>query len=299
MISPSHIKIPTALIGVGYWGSKLKRYIEDSPHFSLKYTCDSKSNLQEVWDDEEVQAVIIATPNYTHASLSKQALLSSKHVMVEKPLALHYNECINLCSISKESNKILLTEYTYTFSRALAKAKQLIDKIGCLHGLEMSTRHLGRFHGGSVYWLLGSHMLSVLDIFIPLDTLKFTATPLVQYEWGTETGVITFTNNDITGQLVVSLNYPGKETKIIFYGDMGTMIYNPTSSPELQITTYERVKWTVMNKLPKQTKSYSIDESNNLRCALEYFYDCINGQAEDNVRRATQITKILEEIQHE
>lgn len=289
----------TALIGVGYWGSKLKKYIEGNPHFDLKYTCNSESNLQEVWDDEEIQAVIIATPNHTHASLSELALLSGKHVLVEKPLALHYDECTYLGTISKESNKVLLTEYTYTFSRALARAKQSITKIGHLHGVEMSTRHLGRFHGGSVFWLLGSHMLSVLDMFIPLDTLKFSATPLVQHKWGTETGVITFTNNDITGQLVVSLNYPGKETKIIFYGDAGTMIYNPTSPPELQITTYERVKWTVMDKIPKNIKSYSIDESNNLQYAFEYFHDCINGRAEDNVKRATQITKILEEIQDE
>ena len=58
--------INCALIGCGYWGSKLKRYIEENQDFSLKYICNSKSDLNEVWNDKEITAVVVATPNKTH-----------------------------------------------------------------------------------------------------------------------------------------------------------------------------------------------------------------------------------------
>ena len=43
-------------------------------------------NKKEIFNDEEINAVIISTPIRTHYSLVKQALLSKKHVFIEKPL---------------------------------------------------------------------------------------------------------------------------------------------------------------------------------------------------------------------
>ena len=91
----------TALIGIGYWGSKLKRYIEANPEFELRYTCNSKSDLNEVWDDEEVLAVIVATPTPTHYPIVKAALQSGKNVFAEKPLALKAAECEELRQIAQ------------------------------------------------------------------------------------------------------------------------------------------------------------------------------------------------------
>jgi len=54
--------IDYALIGCGYRGSKLKRYIEENQNFNLKYVCNSKSDLNEVWKDKQAIAVVVATP---------------------------------------------------------------------------------------------------------------------------------------------------------------------------------------------------------------------------------------------
>lgn len=291
--------ITTALIGCGYWGSKLKRYIEENWNFNLKYVCNSKSDLNEVWNDKQVTAVVVATPNATHYSIVKSALLHNKTILTEKPLALKTGECEELKQIALNSNLLLLVEYTYTFSKALNEAKEMIksDKIGKVLGLEMSVRHLGRFKGGSVYWLLCSHMLSVLDMFIPIKELSFEKTDLVTFQGEVETGIISFKKGNISGQILVSLNYPGKETKIIIYGEKGTIIYNPVSQPSLKIENYERVKWTVGSELPREHTELCIDEANNLRYAIEYFYQAMNGEVEGNIDRAVAVTEILETIE--
>ncbi len=284
--------VKTALIGCGYWGSKLKKYVEANGHFNLKYVCDINSDLNKVWNDKDVTAVVVATPNKTHYKIVKLALIHGKNVLSEKPLTLKTKECRELKKIASDNGLVLLTEYTYTFSKALDKARKLIGKgeIGKILGIEMAVRHLGRFGGGSVYWLLGSHMLSVLDMFVPLKGLSFKKTDLVVFKGQVETGVISF-RGKISGQIFLSLNHPKKETKVIIYGEKGTMIYNPVSQPTLFLEKYERLRWTV--DLPRQHKNFYIDEKNNLKYAIEYFYEALVRQIKGNINRAISITKIL------
>lgn len=288
-----------ALIGCGYWGSKLKRYIEENQKFNLKYVCNSKSDLNEVWNDKQITAVVVATPNETHYPIVKSALLHGKNVLSEKPLAFKIEECEELKQITLDSNRLLLVEYTYTFSKALNKAQSMVreGEIGKILGLEMAVRHLGRFKRESVYWLLGSHMLSVLDMFLPIKDLSFEKTDLVTYDGEVETGVLSFKKGEVSGQIVVSLNYPGKETRIVIYGEKGTIIYDTVSQPSLQVEKYKRLEWTVDLKLPREHMEFRIDEANNLRYTIEYFSQALEGKAEGNIDRAVAITRILEMLE--
>jgi predicted dehydrogenase len=291
--------INVALIGKGYWGSILEKYIRENPNFSIQCVCNSKSNLEtEVWNNSEIRAVVIATPNQTHYPIVKAALLSGKHVLSEKPLALRTNECEELQYLANEKKLTLLTDYVYIFSKSLDKAQKIIKnrEIGNLKSIEMTLKQLGRFGREDVYWLLGSHMLSVLDMFVPLGDLQFFRKDLVAYKGRIETGVIDFKKQDFAGQIMVSLNYPGKEKKIVIYGDKGTIVYNPISQPSLWIENYERIPWTITYKLPKKHRDYKFDESNNLRYVTEQFYKTIIGAVESNVRRTVSVTKILEKL---
>jgi len=273
--------------------------LEEDENLRLKCVCNSKSDLNEVWKDEQVKAVVIATPNETHYPIVKSALINGKSVLSEKPLALKLSECEELSQIASDNGLVLLVEYVYTFSPGLKQAQSMIEngEIGRVLGIEMEVRHLGRFKGGSVYWLLGSHMLSVLDMFTPIKELSFKKEDLVIFNGAVETGIISFKNANLSGRIVVSLNYPGKESRIIIYGETGTVIYNPVIQPTLQIENYERIKWTVADLLPRKHREFRIDESNNLYYVIEHFGMAAKGQAEGNAERAVNITKILEGLQ--
>ena len=68
-----------ALIGCGYWGSVLKKYIVADGRFRLHTVCDSKSNLNDIWFNDDIDSVVIATPEPA-ANVNVSLLLSATTV---------------------------------------------------------------------------------------------------------------------------------------------------------------------------------------------------------------------------
>ncbi|MDT4968862.1 MAG: hypothetical protein QOJ64_3599 [Acidobacteriota bacterium] len=78
-------------------------------------------SADEVLNDDEVNLVVVATRHDLHAELSRRALLSGKHVFVEKPLALNERELNGVIEAAKESEQSLIVGFNRRFS-PLAKA---------------------------------------------------------------------------------------------------------------------------------------------------------------------------------
>ncbi len=64
----------------------------------VKYTTD----IEDIYQDDEIQLVIITTPNATHYPLAKDCLLHGKNVLVEKPFSLNYAEAEELFRLANE-----------------------------------------------------------------------------------------------------------------------------------------------------------------------------------------------------
>ena len=69
--------------------------------------------------------MVIATPAETHYLLVKEALLSGKHVYVEKPMALHHEEGEELISIAKQSNLVLMVGHLLQYHPVFVRLKEL------------------------------------------------------------------------------------------------------------------------------------------------------------------------------
>jgi predicted dehydrogenase len=90
------------------------------------------SEPQEVFDDPEIDAIIITTRHNTHTSLVIRALKAGKHVLVEKPLSItsdELNELNNYITLnSNKSMPILLTGFNRRFSPFAKRMKILINQ---------------------------------------------------------------------------------------------------------------------------------------------------------------------------
>lgn len=307
-----------ALIGYGYWGSKVYRYLKEDPGFDLRYVyfrslkrlslserrdqygSEFISDPDRIWDDEEIGSVIVATPIKTHYKIGRRALLAGKNLLIEKPLALRREEAISLQRLAREKNLTILTDYIYTFSRSLEQAGDLIREgvIGKLQSIQLTIKQTGRFLEYDVYWLLASHLLAVLDIFVPLNTLIFNRDDFISRNQKTESGLIRFRKEDgsFSGCINVSLNHPGKEKQVVIYGEKGSIIYDPSCRPSLRVMRYQRKARLTGDQLIEEWQDYDYDESNNIGLALDAFRDCLSGKREDNLKRAIAVTTVLENL---
>ncbi|MGD9720599.1 MAG: Gfo/Idh/MocA family protein [Pirellulales bacterium] len=74
----------------------------------------------------EVDAVIIATPNFTHHNIAVAAARAGKHVMCEKPLGLNAAEVRAMYHAARDAGVVHMTAFTYRFAPAMRYLKHLV-----------------------------------------------------------------------------------------------------------------------------------------------------------------------------
>jgi len=293
-----------ALIGYGYWGKRFLRYIDEE--FNVKYIFGRSlapggrfiNDLNIIWEDDSVTSVVIATPIDTHYEIVREAILHNKHVLCEKPLSRSSKQVLELLGLASDRGLRLVTEFTYTFSRTLRKAQQLVKDgcIGDLEAVELSLKYLAvgdiakndKYTKFSINWLLASHLLAVLDMFTPLGGLQFSKIRLMK-----ETSILPFYGG-ARGFIYISFNHPNREARVVIYGSNGTILCDLLQKPTLKVITYDRVDGGLTNATIVDEKEFIFDETNNLEQAICYFKEAITQNLTNLKYRDFWVTSILE-----
>ena len=92
-----------------------------------KYTTD----YQQIANDPDIDAVIIATPNFTHRDIALACIEGGKHVMCEKPLGVSYAEAAEMYHAAEAKGVRHMTAFTYRFAPSMRYLRQLL-KSGAL-----------------------------------------------------------------------------------------------------------------------------------------------------------------------
>lgn len=97
--------------------------------FGETYGIKATTQLNDVLNDPDIDAVMISTPHYLHAPLAIQAAKAGKHVMVEKPMTCcdlqHADAMIDAC---KKAKVLLSVNLNSRYMSSAVKAKELIKK---------------------------------------------------------------------------------------------------------------------------------------------------------------------------
>ncbi|MBL9084179.1 MAG: Gfo/Idh/MocA family oxidoreductase [Planctomycetales bacterium] len=76
--------------------------------------------------DPDVDAVVIATPNFTHREIAIAAANSGKHIMAEKPLGLNAGEVREMYEAARDNQVVHMTAFTYRFAPSMRYMKHLV-----------------------------------------------------------------------------------------------------------------------------------------------------------------------------
>ncbi len=187
--------ITVAVVGCGYWGPNLIRNFMRCPETELQWVCDKEEKqlekivqiypgvkntnaVDEILEDNGVEAVAIATPVHTHFSIAKACLEAGKHVLVEKPLTLRIEEGEELVELARANGLQLMCDHTFCYTGAVRKMKEIIDSgtLGDILYYDSIRINLGLFQSDiNVVWDLAPHDLSILDFLIDEKPISVSA----------------------------------------------------------------------------------------------------------------------------
>lgn len=88
----------------------------------------ASTNYEEIVKRDDVHAVIIATPNFTHGPIALAAIAAGKHVLCEKPIAMSYAEAKQMVDAAEKANVRHMTAFTYRFVPAMRYLDHLVKR---------------------------------------------------------------------------------------------------------------------------------------------------------------------------
>ena len=176
--------VTVAVVGCGYWGSKHVRVLHSVAGVRgvIAVDCDDRvlghlsahhpaircaNSLEEVV--ETADAVIVATPPRTHATVARDALEAGCHVMVEKPLATSVAEAESLITLADDKDLVLMSGHTFEYNPAVWKLREIIQRgdLGQVFHVNTARLNLGLFQGDvNVLWDLAPHDVSILNFIL-------------------------------------------------------------------------------------------------------------------------------------
>ena len=87
-------------------------------------------NVDELIARKDIEAIHVCTPNFLHVPMIEKAIAAGKHVYSEKPLGINADEADKARRLVEFSNIRNRVAFQYRYVPAVAKAKQLMGKIG-------------------------------------------------------------------------------------------------------------------------------------------------------------------------
>ncbi|NLB40899.1 MAG: Gfo/Idh/MocA family oxidoreductase [Clostridiales bacterium] len=133
-------------------------------------------------NDDEVDAVYIATPPAYHKEYTIAAAKAKKPVYVEKPMALNFEECQEMIEACNATSTPLFVAYYRRALPRFLKIKKLLDdkaignvkfvstvqyrKPSTVDLAELSWRTDPKIAGGGYFFDVGSHTLDIIDYLL-------------------------------------------------------------------------------------------------------------------------------------
>jgi UDP-N-acetylglucosamine 3-dehydrogenase len=294
-------QINLALIGSGYWGSKLaaeyiqlQKYNKNFNFFGIvdpdisrlqevqkKFNLSSSmlsDNVEECLHNPNINAIHVAAPNEAHCSIAYEGLCQDKHVLLEKPMAMNSRDAFKLARMAEKKGKILLVGHIFRFNSALNRAKEILDngEIGKINYLQLSwVDQLNPLPNRDIIFDLLPHPVDIIN-FLTDEWPSSIYVHSKSYKRPTDKEredvafIIMEMPDQKSAQITLSWIQPGiKQRLVTITGSDGTMVID-TISQELFICNN------------RDKKNIAITKNNTIKSMITHFVKCICGKENPN-----------------
>jgi predicted dehydrogenase len=320
--------VRVGVVGLGYWGPNLARNFNALPAADLRWCCDASESararvapmvpntrmtarLEDLLEDDSLDAIVLATPVPTHADLAVRVLDAGKHCFVEKPLAQSVEGAERAVAAAERSGRILMVGHLLEYHPGVQALKQLVDagelgEVRCVYGNRLN---LGKVRSDeSALWSLGAHDVSVLLHIVAEEPYEFAAYGESFLREGVEDVVFCFLRfpSGVAAHLHLSWLDPHKERRFTVVGSKRMATFDDMAI-EGKLTIYDK-------GFDEDTRSYGeyiarsgdifsprVPSTEPLRLECEHFLESVqNGTApRSDGHSGLRVVRVLEQLQAE
>lgn len=306
-----------AVIGCGYWGKNLVRNFAQLG--VLAAICDDNEGVmrqhasawgvagtadcRDIFENDAIRAVVLATPAVTHYKLAKEALLRGKDVFVEKPLALHYHDGAELVELAAERRAVLMVGHILEYHSAVLTLREIMERgeLGEIRYVYSNRVNLGKVRQEeNILWSFAPHDIAVISRLLggPPQSVGVNAGSYLQEGIADVTVTAMAFENGVRGHIFVSWLHPFKEQKLVVIGDRRMAVFDDTlKEGKLKIHDkgVDRHGGLLVPRQTGETILY-LDETEPMRRECEHFLACIRDRspALTDGQSALDVLRVLE-----
>lgn len=251
------------MIGCGYWGPNLLRNLHKNPDLDVVAVADAdparrtalasgypglrlETDGAAILADEDIDAVVIATPAASHGPLVRAALEAGKDVFVEKPLSLFTEEAEALVALAEERGRILMVGHTFLFNEAVRELKRRLDagELGRPYYIYSQRLNLGIVRSDvNAAWNLAPHDVSIANYLLDETPIRARASGVLALQPDVSAerrldDVVFLTLEYPSGVVLhghVSWLDPRKTRTMTVVGDKKMIVYDDVAQDKLHI----------------------------------------------------------------
>jgi len=299
MIDTNELKI--AVVGGGYWGKNLVRNFAELG--ALHTLCDitpqvreecarqypgivATDNLASVLEDDQITAVVIATPAAEHYRMTKLALQAGKDVLVEKPLALKLEKGQELAELAAANKRILMVGHILEYHPAVRKLVEMVRSgdLGKIHYIYSNRLNMGKLRTEeNVLWSFAPHDIAVIMRLLDEKPQAVSATggEYLNNQIADVTLTNLFFKSGVQAHIFVSWLHPFKEQKLVVVGSEKMAVFDDMASDKLKLYPH-KVSWVGRRPVAEKAEAEIVPvvTEEPLKAECKHFLHCVKERIE-------------------
>ena len=316
-------------IGAGAWGRNLLRNFASLSDCVVKACCDKNKSVLggiktdykseigcteeagDIFADDEIDGVVIATLPNIHAELAIRAMESGKHVFIEKPLAMSVKEGLEIKKAAEKHKKICMVGHILLYHSALVALKKYIREgsLGHIYYIYSTRVNLGKVRNEeNALWSLTSHDISAIMHLIGAfpQHVATSGSSYLRKDIADVVFVDLGFKDDVIAHIHASWLDPHKIRQLTVVGSKKMAVFDDMSGEKLKIydkgvdqRTEQGSYETFLTLRSGDIFVPKIDESEPLRIECQEFVNCVKEGRRPlaDVDNGIEVLKVLEAAQ--